>query len=139
MIFKRFMGRPKENILRTFWDRCVLFLTGTPSVKYQLAIVKPKTAKVRLLAFISYLSILCLVPLLIARDDEFVQFHARQGLVLWLWGLLCLMALHLPGLGPFISGISVLFIGFFSLLGMLSVLFSRRWKLPWIGGLAAKL
>ncbi|MBF0439022.1 MAG: hypothetical protein HQL93_07865 [Magnetococcales bacterium] len=91
------------------------------------------------MAFLSYMSILCLVPLIFASEDEYIHFHARQGLVLWVWGLLAIVALHLPGLGPFFFGVSVILISVFSLIGMVGVLLSRYWKLPLVWRLAAKL
>ncbi len=139
MNFPRRILSPEVSTLRSLLDKMAGYLTGTPIHDYQLAIVKPKGLKVRVLAFLSYLSILCLIPLIFAREDSFLHFHARQGLVLWLWGLLAIVALHIPGLGPFLSGISVVFILFFSCVGMISVLFSKQWKMPMIGGLAAKL
>ncbi|MFH0780327.1 MAG: hypothetical protein V1928_05795, partial [Parcubacteria group bacterium] len=36
----------------------------------------------RAFAAISYISILCLVSLLLKKDSQFVQFHAKQGVVL---------------------------------------------------------
>lgn len=33
---------------------------------------------------LSYLSILCLIPLFTAKDDPFVRFHTGQGLTLFL-------------------------------------------------------
>ncbi|MEO5332461.1 MAG: hypothetical protein H7839_10590 [Magnetococcus sp. YQC-5] len=106
---------------------------------YRLTIDRPRSMKVRVLTLLSYVSILCLIPLILSRDDAFIHFHARQGLVLWLWGLLCIIGLNLPGLGPFLAGISVVIIVVLSLAGMVGVLFSKQWKLPLIGGLAAKL
>ena len=44
------------------------------------------------MAALSYLSVLCFVPLLVDRDYEFVYFHAKQGLVIWMCGVLALFA-----------------------------------------------
>lgn len=37
----------------------------------------------KLLAVLSYINILCLVPLLTKKENTFIQFHAKQGLVLF--------------------------------------------------------
>ncbi|EKD47008.1 MAG: hypothetical protein ACD_66C00259G0004, partial [uncultured bacterium] len=37
----------------------------------------------KVLAALSYIFILCFVPLLLARDSKFAQYHAKQGLVLF--------------------------------------------------------
>lgn len=46
----------------------------------------------RALAILSYLPLLWIIPLKGKRDSLFVQFHARQGMVLfWLWFTVCLL------------------------------------------------
>ena len=89
-----------------------------------------KGAEIKPMALISYLGVLCLVPLIFNRDDEFVDFHARQGLVLWVWGVLSIFSLHIPIIGPFFFSSSVFFITVMVLAGLVSVLLSKRWKLP---------
>nr|ANJ02822.1 magnetosome protein MamF [uncultured bacterium] len=39
----------------------------------------------QIMAAMSYLGILALVPLVTNGRDPYVGFHARQGLVLWVW------------------------------------------------------
>src|SRR5919198_1070881 len=49
---------------------------------------------------LAYLAILALIPLLTAKDSEFVQWHARNGLVLGVGGLIALAIVsHIPFLG----------------------------------------
>ena len=48
------------------------------------------TAKSKVLACLSYLGILVLIPLIAAKDDEFVQFHVRQGAKLTILGIIIL-------------------------------------------------
>jgi fumarate reductase subunit D len=91
------------------------------------------------MAALSYLGVLCFVPLLAAKDDEFVYFHAKQGLVIWMWSVLALFALHIPGIGKWLFGFSSMGVVVFSVLGLLSVLFQRAWKLPLIGEVADRI
>ena len=95
--------------------------------------------RARVMAAFSYLGILCFVPLLLNRDDEFVQFHARQGLVLWMWGVLAIFALSLPGIGKWFFSFSGMGIMAFSALGLVSVLLQRAWRLPLIHVVAERL
>ncbi|CAK0747830.1 Magnetosome protein MmsF [uncultured Gammaproteobacteria bacterium] len=95
--------------------------------------------RARVMAAFSYLGILCFVPLLFGRDDEFVQFHARQGLVLWMWGVLAIFALALPGIGKWFFSFSGLAIMAFSALGLVSVLLQRAWRLPLIHEISRRL
>jgi fumarate reductase subunit D len=91
------------------------------------------------MASLSYLSVLCFVPLVMRKDDEFVVFHAKQGLIIWMWGVLALFALHLPVLGKWLFGLSTMAVVLFSGLGLLSVVFQRAWKLPLISWVADRI
>lgn len=91
------------------------------------------------MALLSYFGVLCLVPLIFSRNDAYVNFHARQGVVLWIWGVLAIFSLHVPILGPFFFSSSVFFITVMALLGILSVLLSRAWRFPIVGMFAQKL
>ena len=99
---------------------------------------KGEELRARLLAGFSYLGILCFLPLLLNRNDPFVSFHARQGLVIWIWGVLALFTLGLPGFGWFFR-FSASLITTLSLVGLLSVALRKTWKFPLIHDLAEKL
>ena len=88
------------------------------------------------MAGLSYLGILCFVPLLMTKDDEFVYFHAKQGLVLWMWSVLALFALQLPAVGKWLFSMSSMCVVVLSVAGLVSVLLRRAWRLPVISGLA---
>lgn len=96
-------------------------------------------AQRKMMALLSYLGVLCFVPLLFNKEDSYVAFHARQGLVLWVWGVLAIFALYLPVIGPFIFSGSTFLILAGSGYGILAVLFDKCWKLPGIYTLTAKL
>lgn len=85
------------------------------------------------LAGMSYLGILSLVPLLMSRDDQYVRFHARQGVILWIWEVLAIYTLVIPGLGRAFFGLSGMLCFILSVIGLVSVLTGRAWKLPIIG------
>ncbi|GAB6051965.1 hypothetical protein JCM17960_07850 [Magnetospira thiophila] len=104
-----------------------------------VVVTQEEGTKPRFMAALSYLGILCFVPLVMNRDDEFVYFHAKQGLVIWMWGVLALFALHMPGAGKWFFSFSVMAVLGFSLLGLVSVMFNKAWNLPFIGYLASKL
>lgn len=103
-------------------------------------VTKQKSPKAQLLAIFSYLGVLCLVPVLFNKEgDEYVHFHSRQGLVLWIWGVLAIFSLYIPVLGGFIFSFSVLVISLYSVVGVISVLFTRAWRLPFVGHVSAYL
>lgn len=93
----------------------------------------------KLIAAMSYLGILCMVPLFMHRDDSYIRFHARQGAILWVWEVLAIYTLLLPAFGKFFFRFSSFFCVIFSLIGLVAVLLGRAWKFPWIGDWAEKL
>ncbi len=95
--------------------------------------------RTQLMAALSYLGILCFVPLLMSKDDEYVYFHAKQGLVLWMWSVLAMFALHLPGLGKWLFGFSSMAVVVLSVAGLASVVFHRAWRLPLISSVASAI
>lgn len=106
---------------------------------YPEGVDKGLDAGAQMLAAISYLGILALVPLVINRRDPYVAFHARQGLILWIWEVLAVMGLAFPVVGPLFFYVSSLFCFLFSVVGLLSVLLGRAWKFPLVGLWADKL
>ena len=63
------------------------------------------TSKSKVLACLSYLGILVLIPLIAAKDDEFVQFHVRQGAKLTIFGIIILSAVRVVYMIFAISGL----------------------------------
>ena len=92
--------------------------------------------RTRLYAIMSYLGILCFVPMLMNRDDEYVYFHAKQGLVIWMWSVLAMFALYVPGIGKFLFSFSAMGVVLYSVIGIVSVVLNRAWKLPLIHSIA---
>ena len=85
----------------------------------------------KIIAILSYLGILCLVPLILKKDNEFVKFHAKQGLVLavgWFF-------VGFPFIGYFLWVI----LAIFSIWGIINVLNGKRADLPIVSELAKKI
>ena len=92
----------------------------------------------KVLALLSYLGILCLIPLLLKKDNKFVLFHGKQGLVLFLGEIAVGIISIIPFLGWFIGFISIILFGILSLVGIVQVLMGNYWKIPVVAGLAEK-
>jgi uncharacterized membrane protein len=58
----------------------------------------------RLLAAAAYVPVVCLTALIVRRREEFVAFHARQGLALFVLEILAAMLFFLPAVGPTLGG-----------------------------------
>ncbi|MEG3640740.1 hypothetical protein [Magnetococcus sp. PR-3] len=93
----------------------------------------------QILAGMSYLGILALVPFMIGRRDPFVAFHARQGIVIWIWEVAAVYALIVPGIGKLFFQLSSVLCFVLSLVGLVSVIMGRAWRLPLVGSAAEKL
>ncbi len=93
----------------------------------------------KFLAAISYIWILCLVPIVMKNKDEFVMHHAKQGLVLFIAEI----ALWIIGFIPFCGWI-ISFFGFWlvlvlSLAGIIKTLSGEKWEMPILGQYAKKI
>jgi uncharacterized membrane protein len=92
----------------------------------------------RLYGILAYLGILIVVPFLIAKEDSFVMFHLKQGLLVFIvWMLLISTPLFLNFLYPVHVLIS-LFLLFMVVMGIKNVLDEKEKELPLIGHLADK-
>ncbi|MEI7606084.1 MAG: hypothetical protein WCJ64_01745 [Rhodospirillaceae bacterium] len=100
----------------------------------------PKISELRrrVMAAMSYLGILCFIPLHFCPDDGFVNFHARQGAVIWIWTAISLVAFAVPGM-RWLFSISIVLIVAVSFIGILSALLLKSWRFPVIGNLAKRL
>ncbi|MFC1570870.1 DUF4870 domain-containing protein [Candidatus Omnitrophota bacterium] len=90
-------------------------------------------------AILSYLWVLCLIPFLLKKENRFVSFHARQGLMLFIVEVGVGIVGIIPGIGSFISMIGILVCGILSLIGIVQVLMGKEWKIPVIGDWAKNI
>jgi uncharacterized membrane protein len=89
-------------------------------------------------AILSYIPLLCLIPLIQMRDNEQARFHSKQGLVLFLIELVALLFL-IPGLSSLIwKTILILALGA-SVAGIIFGLQGKKYKLPLIGDISEKI
>lgn len=90
-------------------------------------------------AILSYLWVLCLIPFLMKKDNKFVTFHARQGLMLFIVEVGIGIIGIIPAIGPFISTIGILICGIVSIIGIIQVLTGKEWKIPVLGDWAENI
>lgn len=95
----------------------------------------------KMIALLSY--IIFFIPLLVQKDSPFVKFHAKQGLVLFLFdviiGIVSTVFVTITlGFGALI--IWVLYIPplVLAIMGIMNVLNGKMVQLPWIGKYAEK-
>jgi len=98
------------------------------------------TKKERVLAAIAYMPFppLFLAPLLIGRDDTFVEFHGKQGLVIFLaWFALWILSnVPIVAIAAY-AGFVVLIVA--AVIGFVQACLGKRWELPVLGRYAKKI
>jgi len=106
----------------------------------------------KIMAILSYLSILCLIPLFTKKDNEFVYYHAKQGLVLFGFEAIVYIVLRLllsslaysllfgllGVLGILSTVLDFAFLAL-SILGIVNVIQNKKTALPLIGKIAEGL
>jgi len=93
------------------------------------------------ITFLSYLGILALIPLLVKQDSPFAQFHAKQGIVLFVcWFVLSWIAGFIPLIGWFLLAPIVSIVGIvLAIMGLINVAKGETKELPIIGELVKKI
>jgi fumarate reductase subunit D len=86
-----------------------------------------------LFAALSYVGVLIFIPWLIHRDDPYVQFHLKQGLVILAGFILALLAARWI---PVVGNLLFLLLLILDVVALVQALLGRRWKIPFIGQLA---
>jgi uncharacterized membrane protein len=79
-------------------------------------------------AALSYAWILCLVPLLGKRKSKFAQFHAKQGLILFIVELIASLLMWFPVFGQLL----ILVLVVVSVMGIIKALNGEWWKIPYV-------
>jgi len=98
----------------------------------------PKSGDKNMIAIFSYIGILFLVPLLAAKDSPFAQFHAKQGLVLFIAEIATMLIAWIPIIGWLIGFIAWIIWLVLSIIGIINVVSGKQKPLPIVGGFAEK-
>lgn len=86
----------------------------------------------KVLAAVSYLWIISLIVLLVKKDSAFAQYHAKQGLVIFIASLVL-------GFIPIIGWLLSFLLFFVALYGLISALQGKWTKIPGVSDLAKKI
>ena len=95
---------------------------------------KKDSSNSNIIAALSYFWILSVVLYIVSKDDEFVVFHARQGMVLF--------AISLLGFIPFVGLLMIpvnLALFVVSIVGAIKAYQGEKYRLPVIADLAEKI
>ncbi len=97
-----------------------------------MAETKINPSEKKVWAAVGYLWILSLVALAARKDNEFVRFHASQGVLLF---VLSVIFWFIPVLGWMLNVI----VGIAAVVGIVKALQGEKWELPVIGAWAKQV
>lgn len=96
----------------------------------------PVVIEGKIFAILGYLSILCIIPLLLKKENPFVLAHSKQGLVLFI-GQVGLFILSI--IFPWCLKIGMFVLLTFSFVGIIAVLRGRYLELPVVARIADQI
>lgn len=88
-----------------------------------------------ILAALSYLNVLVIIPLIFSKNRPFVSFHVKQGMVLLAFFALSIFTLYLPAV-PYLFA---LFYAICIIVGIINIIRGGEKHLPLIGRLADRI
>lgn len=94
----------------------------------QQTVFDPDIEANRVVAALSYLWALFLIPLLLKRDSKFCQFHAKQGLILFVVSFIASFIFWIPLFGQ----ILLLAIIILVVAGAVKAYNGEYWRMPFI-------
>jgi len=99
----------------------------------------PKKEQLNTMAIISYIGVLCLIPILMKEKDEFVKFHARQGLVLFIGEIATWIVFGIVPFLWFLANLLGIFWLVLSIIGIVNVVNKEKKEIPLVGKFAEKI
>ena len=91
----------------------------------------------KVFALLAYLSILCIIPLLLKKDNDFVLAHGKQGLVIFVSQVAVFILHIILGVWFLKFGMFILFV--FSFIGMVAAISGKYLALPVFAKIAEKI
>jgi len=90
-------------------------------------------------AVISYISFLCIISLVLKKDNKFAVYHAKQGLVLFVFEVVCFIVSVIPILGWLLGKGGLVLFTLASVWGILQALMGNRSRILLISDIADKI
>lgn len=87
----------------------------------------------KVLGILAYIGILFIIPLLVAPQSKFAKFHANQGCVLFIAGIICGAVMAVPILGWIAGFCGGIFVFILAIMGIINAANGKMEKLPVLG------
>jgi uncharacterized membrane protein len=100
----------------------------------ELSVQEQQVNEGKIFAMLAYLSLLCIIPLVLKKENPFVLKHGKQGLILFL-GEVAVFIVHIV-LGQWVLKLGVVAFGVLSFLGIIAALRGREVELPIVSQMA---
>jgi len=100
---------------------------------------KPQDEGNRILAAISYLGVLCFIPLFLKKSNQYVQYHAKQGLVLFIAEIIISFINIIPILGQLVWFVAIVVFFIVSINGIIKAWRGVYWEVPVLSKYAKKI
>ena len=96
----------------------------------------PAVSQNKLMAVLSYLGILVFIPFFTSKDDPYVKFHVKQGLVLFGIEVVLMLLSHMAYSLWAIFQLINLAVLVLAIIGIIHAIKGHEKELPLVGGLA---
>lgn len=97
------------------------------------------TQEGKFFAVISYISFLCIVALVLKKDNKFALYHAKQGLVLFIIEVACFVLIIVPVLGWILRIFGSVILTLVSLWCILQALMGNYNRVPVVSEIADQI
>lgn len=93
----------------------------------------------KIFAAVGYWAFLCIVPLILKKDNKFALYHGKQGLVLFIFLAAGFMFNILPFLGHLVYQLILFVYLLLSLWGTIQALLGKYGRIPLVSEIAEKI
>lgn len=97
----------------------------------------PQIIEGKVFAILSYLSILCIIPLVLKKENPFVLSHGKQGLIIFV-AEVAVFIIHII-LGQWFLKFGIFVLGVYSFVGIIRVLQGKYVRLYGVADIAQKV
>lgn len=104
-----------------------------------MSLVLPSSNKEKVFAALAYLWVLVVIPLALRHKSEFIHFHLRQGVMLFVLELALALFGTVPLLGWLFGKVLMAMAIILCLMGAYNALQGKFWRLPWLADYAEEL
>lgn len=95
--------------------------------------------KGRGIAWLSYLGLLVIIPILLQKDNPYTKYHIKQGVALLIVSVIWNVVWMVPFIGFVLGYIGWIVLIVFTVIGIINALSGKEKPLPLIDGIAKKI